>query len=142
MKTLSIISAADLDLTWPKISHMIAAGLACGEGELTTEQVRLLIVQGRVCLLVSRNENRVVAALAGEILGYPNYRVLNIISMGGDHLGLDLEDVRQLVEICKALKVSKLQGFTHPKLTELLKQRGFHKAYDLVRLDIGDWDAA
>lgn len=133
---ISVVSQLELDSIWDSCKAMVQKGLLCSDGELTIDQIRLFLVQGSMRLLVCKRGEKIVSAAVAELLHFPNYRCVNIISIGGKGWGMDAEDVIQLKKICKGWGASKIQGWTHPKMTEYLCKQGFEKKYDVVRIDI------
>jgi len=138
MKQIFVIQPENLDRIWEQSKYLIEKGMMCSDGELTLEQIRLLLVQGHMKLLISKDikEQKIVSALVVEIVQFPNYRCVNVVSIGGDGLHMDQTDIQQLKHICKQWGASKIQGYTHKKMTSYLIQKGFEKKYDIVRLDI------
>lgn len=139
-KQLFVVAPDALDHTWKQVVHLVEKGMLTSDGELTIEQIRLLIVQGRMLLLISKDirEQKIKAALVTELITFPNYRCMNIVSLAGDSLGLDDEDIKQLKQICRRYGATKLQGWTHPAMTRFLQKKGFNKKYDVIRMDIED----
>lgn len=135
-KKLSVVSQLELDSVWEDCAKLLQKGLLCSDGELNIDQARLFLVQGSMRLLVCHREDKIVSALLAELLHFPNYRCVNIISIGGKNLLMDAGDVKQLKKICKGWGASKIQGWTHPKMTEYLCKQGFEKKYDVVRINI------
>lgn len=138
MKQLFVVQPDSLDRIWEQTKGLVEKGMMCSDGELTLEQIRLLLVQGHMRLLISKDiaAQKIVSALVVEIIAYPNYRCVNVVSIGGEGLNMDQTDIQQLKHICKQWGASKIQGYTHKKMTSYLVQKGFEKKYDIVRLDI------
>lgn len=137
-KQIFVVNPTELDYVWEQTKPLIEKGLVHSQGELSIEQVRLLIVQGWFKLLISKDikEGEIKAAAVVEFISFPNYRCANIVSLGGDKFGMVESDVLQLIATCKRLGATKIQGWTHHKMTEYLSKFGFQKKYDVVRMDI------
>jgi len=138
MKQLFVVQSDGLDRAWEQTKDLIEKGMMCSDGELSMDQIRLLLVQGHMKLLISKDikEQKIVSALVVEMINYPNYRCVNVVSIGGEGLHMDQTDIQQLKHICKQWGASKIQGYTHKKMTSYLVQKGFEKKYDIVRIDI------
>jgi len=138
MKQIYLLSREHLDKYWDQISPLLESGLFYSEGELDISQLRLLIVQGKVFVVVASQDFKIVGALAFELVWFPNYRAANIISYGGDSLFADDNDMKQFKELLQKAGIKKLQGWCKPAQARLFKsQFGFETPYQLVRLDIG-----
>ena len=135
-KIISVVSPIELDGVWDDCSKLLQKGLLCSDGEITIDQARLFLVQGSMRLLICRKEGKIISALLAELIHFPNYRCVNVISLGGKNLLMNQEDIKQLKKICKGWGASKIQGWTHPKMTEYLCKQGFEKKYDVVRINI------
>lgn len=138
MKQLYVIKQTELDFVWQEAAPLVEKGLCHAHGELSIDHVRLLLVQDKMKLLLSKNKDTdtLVCALVVEFVSYPNFRCANIVSIGGDNLKMDQEDITQLKKICGYYGATKIQGWTHPKMTSYLIKQGFEKQYDVVRIDI------
>ena len=138
MKQLFVIQSTELDRIWNDVKPLIEKGLVTCDGEITIDQIRMCLVQGGMKLLVSQDQltRKLVAALVVEVIPFPNYRCVNVVSIGGQGLGMDGQDVEQLKVICKQWGATKIQGYTHNKMTQYLLTKGFEKKYDVVRIDI------
>lgn len=138
--SVKYLSKEHLDKFWNQIEPLLEEGLLFCEDELNISQLRLLITQGAVHTIIgidSENGN-VKGALVFEIVNYPNYRVMNIISYGGYNLFADEYEMEQLKNILRGNGISKIQGWCKPAQARLFKsQFGFETPYQMVRLDIG-----
>lgn len=114
---------------------MLRKALECGDGELTIDQLRLLIVQGNAHLLVAHREKPVGAAVI-EFKNYPNFRAANVIAIGGMKMFADASAFESLVRFAKIGGASKIEGYCPIAVARLWKKFNFREAYSFVRRDI------
>ncbi len=80
---LRLVTQERLGAVWPTVAPMLDAALQKGEGEVDISQLRLLIGQGIVDLLLFEDGNDVQLACALEYINFANYRVAHVIALGG-----------------------------------------------------------
>lgn len=139
-KRLFFLPKDKLDLHWESMKPFLASGLLSTEGELTIDQVRLLLVQGYLysVVAVDMDTDLVVGALAFEIINYPQYRVANVVSVGGDQLLIAETEMAQFQVSLKQLGCTKIQGWCSPAIARLWKQQfNARIPYQMIRIDIG-----
>lgn len=131
------IRADRLDAIWPKCTQFIEAGLALSEGEINLSQIRQSIVLGNFELLACLDFNgSVVGALVIQFINFANFRVANVLSIGGTRI---VESESHWVEIKRWLKqrgASKVQGFCQPAQARLWRRMGFTQRYAVVRAEL------
>lgn len=129
-----------LDKYWSSVSPLLEQGLFYCEGELNIDQLRLLIVQGKVAVFIGLNDyDTIVGAIALEVNAYPNFRAANIISYGGEQLFATQDDFNLLKSRLKQFGVSFLQGWCKPAQARLFKKSfGFDTPYEMIRVSLGD----
>lgn len=113
------------------------SGLACGDGELDINQLRLLLVQGNAHLVVSIAEGELNGAAAIELQRFPNYTVCHVISIGGRHI-VSQGAFDQLAGIAKGLGATQLQGWVPEAIARLYERKklGFHESYRVIRREL------
>jgi hypothetical protein len=123
-----------LDRAWTHVHQYLDEALHHGT-EITVDQLRLLIQMGRVDLLCAWRHERVIGAMAIEIIRYPQYAVAHVIALGGkgcaDGVGMD-----QVRAYCRQRGVTKLQAFCRRSVARFLRRFRFYEAYTVVRSDI------
>ena len=138
MRRLDTLPKELLDQWWPQVENLLAKGLLACEGELDISQLRLLIVQGQVqVVLFLDEEDLLVGALGFEIVAYPNYRVANIVSFGGEGLLAGEGELEQFKTGLRRWGVSKIQGWCRPAQARLFqKQFGATTPYQMIRIEL------
>jgi len=125
-----------LDGVWPEASKLLERAVNCSDGELDINQLRMLVTQGLGTLLVAERGGRLIGAAVIEFIQYPNYRVANVIAVGGRGLYFDGAATDRLAAWAKSRGATKLQAFCSPSRTRLFSRFGFSKRYDVVRRDL------
>lgn len=141
MRTLHYLSKEHLDEYWDQIKDYLASGLFYSEGELSVDQLRLLIVQGaaHVIVFLDVEDNNVVGAFSFEIKQYPNKRSANIISIGGDNLFVDKNDLIHLREELRKGGIKTIEGWCKPAQVRWAKQAlGAETPYQMIRINLED----
>lgn len=138
-KNVQYLTKEHLDKYWEDIKPLLEKGLLASQHEINIEQVRLLIVQGAFHTVIGLDKEtyEIVGCLVFEIINFPNYRVANIVSIGGNKMLVSEDDFVQFTYGLKKLGVSKIQGMCTPVLARLWKRK--LKAtipYHIVRLDL------
>ena len=136
--TAHFLSREQLDKFWNLAEPFLKQGLIPSEGELDVKQLRLLAVQGQVQILIIMDfDNIVVGSIATEIVNYPNYKALNIVSYGGYDLFASEEDFEYLKDELRKAGFTKVQGWCKPAQARLFKSRyGFSTPYEMVRITL------
>lgn len=125
-----------LDRVWPVVASFVARALKHSAGELDASQVRLLLTQRQAHLFVGVRNEVIVGAMVVEFTQYPNYRVANIIAVGGDDMWLDKAMFDRFRKWAKSKGCSKVETSCRPAVARLLEQRcGMHQQYITMRAD-------
>lgn len=132
------LSKEQLDRYWNTAEPFLQAGLLVSEGELDVKQMKLLARQGLMqILLIIDQEDMVRGAIATEIVNYPNYKAINIVSYGGYNLFASEEDFEYLKDEFRKAGFSKIQGWCKPAQARLFKSRyGFDSPYEMIRMSL------
>ena len=137
-KKLVSLAREHLDRFWPEVKPFLEKGLLSTEGEITIDQLRLLIVQGHIHVVLFQTEDyETVGALAFEIQAYPNFRVANIVSFGGEQLLVDEAEMVQFSAGLRKMGVTKIQGWCSPAVSRLWrKQFKATTPYTMIRIEL------
>jgi hypothetical protein len=140
MKLLSL-AKEHLDKYWPEIKEYIQSGLMLTQNEVTIDQLRLLCSQGHAHIVLFQCEETydLKGALVFEVISYPQYRVANVISIGGDKMYLDEHEMDQFKVALKKGGISKIQGWCSPAVARLWQKQ--YKAtipYQMIRIELGE----
>lgn len=131
------IKADKLDALWPQCSGFIQAGLAMGEGEIDLSQVRQSIVLGNAELVVGFSQDHtVLGAMVIQFVNFANFRVANVLSIGGSSIVASKAHWEQVKAWLKQSGASKVQGFCQPAQARLWRRMGFTQRYAVVRTEL------
>lgn len=143
MHQLVVVPRTHLDFVWEKVKHFIEAGLNTAYGEITVDQIRPMVAHGIMLLIIGKDplSNDIKAASIMEFTQFPNYKVANIVSMGGDHYFTNEEDISQIRKIAKQYGASKVQCYCKPAQARLFKRAlGFEERYTILSQDVQETD--
>lgn len=111
--------------------------MALSEGEIDLSQIRQSIVLGNCELLACFDINSlVIGALVIQFINFANFRVANVLSIGGTRI---IESESHWVDIKRWLKqrgASKVQGLCQPAQARLWRRLGFTQRYAVVRAEL------
>lgn len=137
--SINAVSKELVDKYWKEVSPLLEKGLLMCEGELDISQLKLLIKQGAVFLVVAIavEDDSIKGAMALEVVNYPNFRATNIVSYGGVDLFASQEDFDKLKRELKKAGFSQIQGWCKPAQARLFKSRyGFSTPYEMIRISL------
>lgn len=82
-----VVTRQELDHVWPVVSKDIEQSLDLLEGEMSLDQVRLMIIQGQILLAVIVDEkNSIVLSLGLVVDQLPQYSVLTVLAAAGERV--------------------------------------------------------
>ena len=135
---INLIQKEHLDMFWNDVAPLLEKGLLCCEGELDISQLRLLAVQGSIKIAVGLDDSdKIIGAIALEVVAHPNYRCANVVSYGGEDLFATEKDFAVIKGYLKTIGISFIQGWCRPAQARLFKSRyGFSTPYEMIRLSL------
>lgn len=120
---------------WPQIEPLIARAEKHAGGDYNMDQIRMYLNLGIWWLVVVTKEDKIVGAVTGNFLSYPNDRVAFITTMGGEEMCND-DALNQLRQILKAQGATKIQAVCRESMVRLLQKIGFSPRYMVVETGI------
>lgn len=136
-KQIQLVHYTSLDSWWPRCKDFLQKGLEHSENEITLDQIRLLMTKGDVILVVGYTPGKVYGCAAVEFINFPNYRVANVITFGGDHFLMSDEEFAKFCEILKQFGATKVQAWCRKSAARWLRSRhAFEEKYTIVRKDL------
>lgn len=125
------IQQYQLDETWPQVEAFITSALDTGQGEMNASQARYALVRGACELFVTCKEEKITGAILVEFKNYPNYRVANVIAIGGKGMLVNWEEFKDWLRKGGA---SYLEGHCHDSVARLWQSKlGMKKVYTIMR---------
>lgn len=120
---------------WPQVEPFIAKAEKHGGGDYNMDQIRMYLNMGMWWLVVVTKDEKLVGAVTGTFMSYPNDRVAFITTTGGEELCND-EALAQLKQILKAQGATKIQAACRESMVRLLQKIGFSPRYMVVETGI------
>lgn len=124
---------------WPELRRLLQKAVSHGEGELEVDDIKDMVLQNRMCVLVLEDEGVVDLALAAEVTKYPRKNVLNISYVGGKNgRVVARKHYLSLEQIGRLFGCSAVQCYCRPAVARYLKQLfpDVRAAYLVMRRDI------
>lgn len=122
MNQVHIVSAEFVYAVWDKVIGYFDDAIAVGNGDCTTDQLKVLVLKGFQTLLVSMNGDEINGAMTIEMINYPNARVAFITAMGGSYI-VDADTFTQVEHWAKLQGATKVQALASPAQARLYKQK-------------------
>ena len=135
-RRLTVLVPESLDATWPVVGSLLDSAMSHSEGELNAEDVRQMVEDGHAFVLVIVQAGEIVAAGAVEVVGYPRYKVANIIAVGGKRVFLRRDEFQWLCMVARDMGCTKVQTYCRPSMARLLERLGMREAYRVMRCDL------
>lgn len=120
---------------WPQVEPFIAKAEKHGGGDYNMDQIRMYLNMNIWWLVVVTKEDRLVGAVTGTFMSYPNDRVAFITTTGGEDL-CNEEAMGQLRAILKSQGATKIQAACRESMVRLLQKIGFSPRYMVVETNI------
>lgn len=112
---------------WDKVKPMLDAAMKHSAGEYSTEQLKVMLVNGQQVLLVAEDGKNIHGAATICFENYPNDRIAFITSIGGIMLA-NKNIWRQFEDWCKSNGCTKARGYAFPAVARL-----WHKAFGMTQ---------
>jgi hypothetical protein len=124
----------ELDAVWPHVAHYIKSALDTGHGEMTADQARYAIAKGMAELFILKTDDKINGAILVEFMNYPNYRVANVIALGGKGVVKDWAEFKQWLKFGGA---SYVEGHCFESVAKLWERKlGMKEAYKVMRAEL------
>ena len=134
------VTAATLSHVWVQCRPLVDSALAHAHGELNSEQLRRLVKEGHMKLVVAHDREVVHAVLALEDITYPGYTALRVVVFAGRTRGVLKECLTRfwpkILAGAKANGCTQIESMCHPAMAKLLLRHGFQQRYVVVGANI------
>ena len=129
-KLINLVHPNYFAQAWPTVKPMVEAAMAHAKGEITSDQLKVYIAEGRYQLIVFIEADKVIGAVVVEWINYPNDRVMFINAIGGK---TTKECVSELFDWAKAQGATSVRGAAHESVARLWRMKyGFSTIYYMV----------
>lgn len=133
---LSLIPSTHIDKAWKDGAHLLSEACAVSGGEVTADQLKLMLSRGERILFAAIKDERPVGWCVARVDQLPNIRVLHICEVWARG-SLFHEFVEQMQEFAKAQGCSELRCAAKPAQSRLYQMKfGFEPVYEVLRKEI------
>lgn len=124
---MKLLTPKQVTAYWNEICPLLDKAVMHGRGELVVDDILDLVWAGRMFVSVVEEKEKIVLAIAAEMIYYPRKPVLNVAFVGGRAKDIYVEVYARLEEMAKVLGAKAIQCYCRPSIAKLLT-----KAYDGV----------
>lgn len=123
MSVIQAVPTSHVHQSWPLVEPFLSAALEWSNGDITLDQLRADLGQGR-CALYWARDDAVVGAAAVAFQNNRNKRVAFVLAMGG-RLIADQENFAQFAALLKQAGATHIGGAGRPSTVRLWSRFGF-----------------
>ena len=120
-----------LDRVWPLAAQMLQPAVDEARGEITIDQLELLIRRGESNLLRWEEVGEITGAVAVEFHNFPSMRVAHVSFLGGKGV-VDEKHFSALKEWCVSQGASEMRAWCAEAQAKLFQSIGFVEQYRIV----------
>lgn len=134
-----LLKPDEVNRRWSEVRPLLQKAVAHGEGEMEVDDIKDLVLQNRMCVVVLEDDGVVDLALAAEVTKYPRKNVLNISYVGGKNgRVVARRHYLSLEQIGRLFGCSAVQCYCRPAVARYLKRLfpDVRAAYLVMRRDI------
>ena len=137
MNTVQIVAPNNVYNVWADVENYLNASINVSEGDMTLDQLKLILVRGEQTLLVSVNEeNKLNGAMTIEFQNRPNNRVMFITALGG-HGIVNNETFSQVESWARMQGATKVSAWAQEAQARLYKiKSNFNTVRMVVEKDL------
>lgn len=122
-----LLTPPQVKAKWTEISKLLNKAVIHGRGELMVDDILDLVLSGKMFVAVTETDDKIVLAIAAEIMYYPRKRVLNLAFGAGAVSPMYDEIYEALAKMALILEADAIQCYCRKSVAKLLM-----KAYDGV----------
>jgi len=136
MKQLQIVSPNYIHQIWNQIETFFDRAMLAGTDDYNVDQLKMLLTEGRQTLFVFVEDEKIIGALAVEMINYPNSRVAYTSAIGGKAL-FDENTIKQYEDWAKSQGATKIRAWAKDAQARLYKMKmGFDISTHIVEKNI------
>lgn len=118
--------------TWPLVEAFIASALQYCQGEITIEQAKMRVADGRWEMYVAVDDSGAIkGAAAVQFNNMPNDRVAHIATMGGK-LITNPDNWAQFLDLLKYRGATRVEGAVRESMARFCTKYGLTEKYRIV----------
>lgn len=119
----TVLLPKEVDAEWAQIRPLLMKAVVHGRGEVMVDDILDLVKKGQMFVAATRDGDKIVLAIAAEIVYYPRKRVLNLAFGGGSVSPIYDQVYEGLAKMAKILDVNTIQCYCRPSVAKLLRTR-------------------
>jgi len=136
MKQLQTVHPNYIHQIWDKLESFFDRAMLAGTDDYTVDQLKMLLIEGKQTLFVFVEDEKIIGALAVEMINYPNSRVAYTSAIGGKGL-FDENTIKQYEDWAKSQGATKIRAWAKDAQARLYKMKmGFDIATHIVEKNI------
>jgi hypothetical protein len=121
---------------WDKIESFFDRAMLAGTDDYNVDQLKMLLVEGKQNLFVFVENEKIIGALAVELINYANHRVAYTSAIGGKGL-FDENTIKQYEDWARSQGVTKIRAFAKDAQARLYKMKmGFDISTHVVEKNL------
>lgn len=109
-------------VNWPVIRSLLAKAVAHGRGELDVDDILPMVREGQMGVMVLEEGDKIVAAVAFEVLRYPRRKILNLAFAGGRGVKDIADQYDKIAIIAREVGATAVRCMCRPSVARLLKR--------------------
>ena len=132
MKQMQIVPPNYIHQVWDKVEPFFDRAMIAGIDDYNVDQLKMLLVDGKQSLFVFVEEEKIIGALAVELINFPNHRIAHTSAVGGKGI-FDENTIKQYEDWCRAQNATKIRAFAKDAQARLYKiKMGFDMVTHVV----------
>jgi hypothetical protein len=136
MNKLIVVPTTHIDVAWKEGAHNLGLACATSGGEITGDQLKMMLSRGERTLVRLDRDDEVVGWGVVGVEQLPNFRTLYVYEMYAPH-GHFEEFFGELGSMAKALGCLRLRCAAAPAQARLYRQRcGFEPVYQVLEVEL------
>ena len=130
---LSLIPSTHIDKAWKDGAHLLSESCAKSGGEITGDQLKMILARGEMMLFAGVAEDRPVGWCAASFINLPNLRALEVNQLWAKGAMHDAF-FEQLSAFAREQGCSEVRCSAQPAQARLYESRfGFEPVYQVLR---------
>lgn len=137
MNTVQIVAPNNVYSVWGDVENYLNASINVSSGDITIDQLKLILARGEQTLLVSTDDKgKLNGAMTVEFQNLPNNRVMFITALGGNGI-VNNETFSQVESWAKLQGATKVGAWAHEAQARLYKiKANFNTVRMVVEKDL------
>lgn len=136
MKQMQIVSPNYIHQIWDMIEMFLNTAIVAGLDDYNVDQLKMLLIEGRQTLFVFIEDEKIIGALAAEVISYPNNRVVHTSVLGGKDV-FDENTIKQYEDWARSQGATKIRAFAKDAQARLYRMKmGFDIVTNVVEKNI------